>query len=128
MLDAYELETPCYIAELDLAAIFGAICKEIKYRRLPRFPAVTRDIALLADKGVAVAELEETITKAAGELLDSVRLFDVYEGAQIPNGKKSIAYAISFRASDRSLTNEEVNRVFNKIVKDLEYKNGAKLR
>lgn len=128
VLDAYELETPCYVAELDLAAVFGAISRDIKYRRLPRFPAVTRDIALLADKSVAVAELEETITKAAGGLLDSVKLFDVYEGAQIPAGKKSIAYAISFRAPDRSLTNEEINRVFNKIVKDLEYKNGAKLR
>lgn len=128
VLQAYELEVPCYIAELDLCTLFGAINNEIKYSRLPRFPAVTRDIALLADKSVAVAELEETITKAAGGLLDTVKLFDVYEGAQIPAGKKSIAYAISFRAPDRSLTNEEVNRVFNKIVKDLEYKNGAKLR
>lgn len=125
---AYEIDTPCYVAELDLTALFAGINTNVKYSRLPRFPAVTRDIALLADKGVAVAELEETITKAAGAMLDSVKLFDVYEGAQIPAGKKSIAYAISFRAADRSLTNDEVNKVFNKIVKDLQYKNGAELR
>ena len=100
----------------------------VKYKKLPRFPAAERDIALLADKGVAVAELEKTIRKAGGEILDTVTLFDVYEGAQIPKGKKSIAYAVTFRAADRSLTNDEVNKVFNKIIKDLEYKNGAVLR
>lgn len=125
---AYEIDTRCYVAELDLASIVDAISHKTQYRRLPRFPAVTRDIALLVDKKVAVAELEETITKASGELLDTVKLFDVYQGAQIPAGKKSVAYAISFRAADRSLTNEEINKVFNKIVKDLEYKNGATLR
>lgn len=128
VLKAYEIDTPCYVAELDLSTIFAAATNDIKYKHLPRFPAVTRDIALLVDKSVPVAALEETITKACGKLLDSVKLFDVYEGAQIPKGKKSIAYAISFRDAQRSLTNEEVNKVFNKLIKDLEYKNGALLR
>ena len=73
-------------------------------------------------------DLEKTIKKAGGDILDSIKLFDIYEGAQIPEGKKSIAYAIFFRAADRSLTNEEIARVYNKIIKDLEYKNGAQLR
>lgn len=128
VLAAYELGVPCYIAELDLATIFDASNDVTKYKHLPRFPAAERDIALLVDKSVPVAELEKTIKKASGALLDSVKLFDVYEGAQIPDGKKSVAYAIFFRAADRSLTNEEVNKVFTKITKDLEFKNGAVLR
>ena len=66
--------------------------------------------------------------QASGALLDSIRLFDVYEGDRIPEGKKSVAFAIAFRSPDRSLTGEEVNKVFNKIVKDLQYKNNAQLR
>lgn len=128
VLAAYGIGAACYAAELDLKLILDAMCGRAKYKKLPRFPAAERDMALLADKGVAVAELEKTIRKAGGEILDSVTLFDVYEGAQIPEGKKSIAYAVRFRAQDRSLTNEEVNKVFNKIIKDLEYKNGAVLR
>ncbi len=128
VLSTYEIDTPCYVAELDLAAIAAASSDSVKYKQLPRFPAAERDIALLVDKNVAVAELEKTIKKAAGEILDSIKLFDVYEGAQIPDGKKSVAYAIFFRASDRSLTNEEINKVFSKITKDLEYKNCAVLR
>ena len=128
VLAAYGIGATCYVAELDLKTIFDAMNTHVKYKKLPRFPAAERDIALLADKGVAVAELEKTIRKAGGEILDTVTLFDVYEGAQIPKGKKSIAYAVTFRAADRSLTNDEVNKVFNKIIKDLEYKNGAVLR
>lgn len=128
VLSTYEIEAACYVAELDLTTIFEAADNAVKYKRLPRFPAAERDIAMLVDKTVPVAELEKTIKKASGDILDSVKLFDVYEGAQIPEGKKSVAYAISFRAADRSLTNDEVSRVFNKIVKDLEYKNGAQLR
>ena len=128
VLAAYGIGATCYVAELDLKTIFDAMNTHVKYKKLPRFPAAERDIALLADKGVAVAELEKTIRKAGGEILDTVTLFDVYEGAQIPKGKKRIAYAVTFRAADRSLTNDEVNKVFNKIIKDLEYKNGAVLR
>ena len=128
VLATYEIDTPCYVAELDLATIFAESGNTTKYKHLPRFPAAQRDIALLVDKSVAVADLEKTIKKAAGNILDSIKLFDVYEGAQIPEGKKSVAYAIFFRAPDRSLTNEEIAKVFTKITKDLEFKNGAVLR
>lgn len=128
VLATYEIDTPCYVAELDLGVIFANSGNVTKYKQLPRFPAAQRDIALLVDKSVAVADLEKTIKKAAGNILDSIKLFDVYEGAQIPEGKKSVAYAIFFRAPDRSLTNEEISKVFSKITKDLEFKNGAVLR
>jgi len=114
------------MAEISFEALIDGT--EASYTQLPRFPAVTRDIAMLVDKTVPVADLEETMVKAAGKLLENIKLFDVYEGAQIPEGKKSVAYAISFRASDRSLTGEEVNEVFDKILKKLEKECGAQLR
>lgn len=128
VLETYEIGTAAYVAELDLSVIFELSTDAVKYKQLPRFPAAQRDIALLVDKTVAAGDLEKTIKKAGGEILDSIKLFDIYEGAQIPEGKKSIAYAIFFRAADRSLTNEEIAKVYNKIIKDLEYKNGAQLR
>ena len=124
----FDIEEKCYLAEISFIDVFNAITKEIKFKQLPKFPAVTRDIAMLVDKTTPVGDIEAVIMKASGELLDTIKLFDVYEGSQIPEGKKSVAFAISFRATDRSLTNEEVNKVFNKILKDLEYKLQAQLR
>lgn len=126
--ERFEIDVPCYIAEIDLLGIFGCVDDNIKYKALPKFPAAERDIAVLVDKGVAVGDLEATMVKAGGAILESVRLFDVYEGDRIPEDKKSVAFAISFRAADRSLSGDEINKVFNKIVKDLEFKNGAQLR
>ena len=116
------------MAEISLDVMFRAIKSEIKFTQLPKFPAVTRDIAMLVDKSVPVADIEEIMVKASGKLLDTIKLFDVYEGEQIPEGKKSVAYAISFRASDRNLTNEEINVVFEKILKKLEAGVAAQLR
>ncbi len=128
VLKAFEINTPCYVAELQLTKLLDNINEEIKYKALPKFPAVIRDIAMLIDKEVPVAELESLMKKSAGAMLDTIKLFDVYEGTQIPDGKKSVAYAISFRAPDRNLTNEEVNAVFEKILKNLKEKLNAELR
>ena len=128
VLENFEIETPCYVAEIDLLGMFETVDANVKYTQLPKFPAAERDIAVLVDKDVAVGDLEATMIKASGALLDSIKLFDVYEGDRIPEGKKSVAFAISFRSPDRSLTGDEVNKVFNKIVKDLQYKNNAQLR
>ncbi len=124
----FDIGTKCYVAEISLDVMFRAIKSEIKFTQLPKFPAVTRDIAMLVDKSVPVADIEEIMVKASGKLLDTIKLFDVYEGEQIPEGKKSVAYAISFRASDRNLTNEEINVVFEKILKKLEAGVAAQLR
>ncbi len=124
----FDIDIPCYVAEIDIAGMFECVDNDIKYKALPKFPAAERDIAVLVDKTALVGDLEATMIKASGSLLESIKLFDVYEGDRIPEGKKSVAFAISFRAPDRSLTSEEVNKVFNKIVKDLEYKNNAQLR
>lgn len=124
----YGVETACYIAELDFEGLFAACDSDIKYHALPKFPAVTRDIAMLVDKTVPAAGIEKIIKRSSGKLLDEIKLFDVYEGKQIPEGKKSIAYSVAFRAADRSLTNEEVNVVFDKILKNLEEELSAQLR
>lgn len=124
----FEIGVPCYVAEISFDALYAHMGHEIKYKHLPKFPAVTRDIAVLVDKAVPVAALEDVMKKRAGKLLDTLELFDVYEGDRIPADKKSVAYAISFRAADRSLTGEEVNAVMEKIVKNLESDLGAQLR
>ncbi len=124
----FDIETACFVAEIDVMPLFEAVNNDVKYKALPKFPAAERDIAVLVDKTALVGDLEATIAKASGALLENIRLFDVYEGDRIPEDKKSVAFAISFRAADRSLTSEEVNKVFNKIVKDLQFKNNAQLR
>lgn len=124
----YGIETPVYIGELDFENIFLNMKSDIKFSELPKYPAVTRDIAMLVDKRIPVADIEETIRKASGKMLESITLFDVYEGAQIPEGKKSVAYSAVYRAADRSLTGEEVQKVFDKVVRNLEGQLGAQLR
>ena len=114
--------------EIDVEKLLACVDGNVKYKALPKFPAAERDIAVLVDSEATVGELEATMVKASGEILESIKLFDVYEGDRVPQGKKSVAFALKFRAADRSLTSEEINRVFNKIVKDLEYKNKAQLR
>lgn len=83
---------------------------------------------MLVDKGVLVGSIETVIRKNAGKHLEAVKLFDVYEGEQIPEGKKSVAYSAVFRAADRSLTGEEVQNIFDKILKKLEKELNAILR
>lgn len=124
----YGIDVPCYIAQLSLDAIMSTVNKEIKYKSLPKFPAVTRDLAMLIDKSVPVAEIENIIKSSSGKLLEDLMLFDVYEGAQIPENKKSVAYSVIYRASDRSLTGEEIQEIFDKTVTALNEKLGAQLR
>ncbi|MBQ6820035.1 MAG: phenylalanine--tRNA ligase subunit beta [Clostridium sp.] len=124
----YGVDTNCYLAELNLDMLFEYSKTDKKYKALPKFPAVTRDIALLVNDEVLVQEIEETIRKAGGNLVEKVELFDIYKGAQIPEGKKSIAYAIAYRDDKKTLTDNDVNKVHDKILRSLEYKLGATLR
>lgn len=126
--ETYGVEERCYIAELNLDVLFKYSDTEKKYIPLPKFPAVTRDLAVLVDEGILVQDIEEIIKKQGGKILESVKLFDVYQGKQIPEGKKSIAYALIYRGENKTLTDNEVNKVHDKIVKTLEFKLGAELR
>ena len=124
----YGLDVPCFVAELNLDSLYESSNMDKKYKPLPKFPAVTRDIALLVEDAVLVQEIDETIRKAGGNLVEKVELFDIYKGKQIPEGKKSIAYAIAYRDENKTLKDEDVNKVHEKILRSLEYKLGATLR
>ena len=98
------------------------------YKPLPKYPAVLRDIALLAENGQAAGELLGIIRRRGGRILDTAELFDVYRGQQVPEGKKSMAFGLAFRDAEKTLTDEEVQKVMIKILKGLEEEAGAVLR
>lgn len=124
----YGVDVPCFVAELNLDKLYEASNTVKVYKALPKFPAVTRDIALLVDDEILVQQIEDTIRKAGGNYVEMVKLFDVYKGKQIAEGKKSIAYAIAYRDESKTLTDKEVNKVHDRILKALEFKLGAQLR
>ena len=95
---------------------------DVKYVGIPKFPAMTRDISLTMKKEVLAGDIEETIRTKGGKLIESVTLFDIYEGAQLTQGYKSMAYKIVFRAPDRTLKDEEVGKAMDKIIRALEEK------
>jgi len=117
-----------YVAMLDVATLIEASSTEKQYKQLPKFPAVTRDLAVVVDDGIYVADLISAINQKGGEFLEDVSLFDIYKGEQVPEGKKSVAFSLSFRASDRTLVDEDVNTAMARILKNLEKNFGAQLR
>ena len=112
---AYDMPIRVYVAEVDLKALFAIERPRTIYKALPRFPAVERDLALLCDASMPVATIEKIIRTAGGKMLESVALFDVYQGAQIEAGKKSVAYSLKFRVADRTLSDEDIDPVLSKI-------------
>ena len=95
---------------------------------MPKFPATSRDIAVILDKNINVGEVIKIIESNRNGILESYSLFDVYEGEQVGDGKKSVAYSLLFRAEDRTLTDKEVNEVMDKILSGLKEKLNAELR
>ena len=128
VLRNFEIGVKAYIGELDFTAIFNAANRDVKYTALTKFPAVTRDFSIVVDVMTPVAEIEKVMKKAGGKLLSKLELSDVYTGAQIPEGKKSVMYKAEFKAPDRSLTGEEADNLHAKIVKNLANELGAVLR
>ncbi len=124
----YGVDTEIYAAELSLAALMDAKGADPVYTPLPKFPAVTRDIAVVCDLAVTVGVLEDCIAWGAKGLLKEVTLFDIYTGAPIPEGKKSVAFNLTLRADDRSLTAEEADADVSAILALLEQELGATLR
>ena len=123
----YGIGTKVYAASLDLNTIIKHANSEKAYHKMPRFPATTRDLALTCDRSLPVINIEKAICSAVPKLLESVKLFDVYTGEQIAEDKKSVAYSVTLRASDRTLTDEETDNAVRKILKALE-KIGVSLR
>ena len=126
--EKFEAAQRNYIAMIDIEPLINNAVLKPEYKPLPRFPAVTRDIAMLVDDSVPVKQIENQIILKGGKILEEVRLFDVYKGKQVPDGKKSVAYSILFRSADRTLTDEEVGKAMADIIKALSEKLNAQLR
>ena len=119
VLDNYSIGDKAYIAVIDMPHIVEKASFDRKYEGIAKFPAVTRDISMVMEKSVLVGTIEDIIEKRGGKLVESYKLFDIYEGAQIQSGYKSVAYSISFRAKDRTLEDKDINPIMEKILKDL---------
>ncbi|MFZ7131063.1 MAG: phenylalanine--tRNA ligase subunit beta [Eubacteriales bacterium] len=128
VVDKFDLPTPSYICELNLERLMKYMNKDILYHELPKYPEINRDIALLVEDQITAKEIEDVIIKNGEKLLESVELFDVYRGKQVEKGYISMAYALTFRAQDRTLRDVEVNKIFEQIVLSLKRDVKAKLR
>ncbi|MGG1552095.1 phenylalanine--tRNA ligase subunit beta [Paenibacillus ferrarius] len=117
-----------YVLEVELTPILEAAGDAIVYKLLPRYPSIGRDIAVVVDAGVPVGSLEKAITEVAGELLESIQVFDIYTGERLGAGRKSVAIALVYRHAERTLQDEEVTELHAKVVAALEQQFGAELR
>ncbi len=124
----YGFSADVLAAELRMEALAACADPVKLYQPLPKFPASTRDIAVLVDDSVPAAAMQQAIETAAGAILEKVRLFDVYKGKGIPEGKKSVAYSMSLRAADRTLKDEECDQAMQQAIAALEKEFGAVLR
>lgn len=128
VLERYGIKKRVYLFEIFVEELKLSSNPEIVYKSIPKFPSVLRDIALVCEKKTYVSEIEGVIKKYGKKLLEEVKLFDIFEGEQIGKDKKSVAYSLKFRAADRTLTDEEINPIIEKILTQLEIELGAKLR
>lgn len=119
VLDNYDIGEKAYVAVLDMPELVSRATFDVKYVGIAKYPAVTRDISMVMKKEILAGEVEAVIRKYGGALLESYHLFDIYEGSQIKEGYKSMAYSISFRAKDRTLEDKDIVEVMNKILNAL---------
>ena len=131
---AFELPCDCYIAELDFGEIVKRIVRVKKYKPLPKYPVVARDIALIVDNSIEAQQVIDAIQAAkARVLIDDVKLFDVYRplvagDKGIPEGKKSMAFSYTLHSDDRTLTDEDITQAFNAILKSVKFRVDGDLR
>ncbi len=128
VLDNFGMKERVYVAELNFELMVLASNLERKYTPLPKYPSVSRDIALVLDEDIMVKEIEKIIMENSKNLVSAIKLFDVYKGGQIEKGKKSVAYSIIYRSHDKTLTDEDVSKVHDKIVEKLKENLNATLR
>ena len=124
----YGFNQPVYCAAVDFEALWENANTVIDYKPLPKFPATTRDFSFVCPEDMEVGSIIAVLRKAGGKLVEDVALFDIYRGANLGEGKKSLAFRVTLRASDRTLTVEEADKASKKILKDLEFKLGLTLR
>ncbi len=124
----YGMDVDVYCVEINFTKLFDLRLPDVTYTPLPKYPSVTRDLSLICDEAVTVAQVEDVITAAAGKLLRNVKLFDIYRGTGVPEGKKSMAFSLELRADDRTLTDTDSEGVVTKVLSALSEKLGASLR
>jgi len=124
----YGIDGEVYCAEINFTALLNLQLPEATYTPLPKYPSVTRDLAVVCDEAITVAQVEEVINSAAGKLLRNIRLFDIYRGTGVPEGKKSMAFSLELRADDRTLTDADSEQVVSKVLEALNVSIGAILR
>lgn len=124
----YELPKRCYVCQLNFAALYDCASLDNKFTDLPKFPASNRDLAILLKADIPAAAIETIIRNNSGDILESIDLFDVYTGAQIPDGYKSLAYALNFRHHERTLNDNDINPVIDQILSELKRSFDAQLR
>jgi len=128
VLENFDLNERAYVADLHYNILLQIAREDKKYSAIPKYPAVERDMAVLVKDEITSMQIETIVKYIGGELLESVKMFDMYKGKQITEGYKSVAYELVFRAEDRTLIDEEVNKIFDKVLKALESEIGAQLR
>ncbi|WP_066644590.1 phenylalanine--tRNA ligase subunit beta [Christensenella timonensis] len=128
VMKAFDIPQDAVIAQIDLKKLFGMEKAEAKYLKLPKFPAATRDLAVIVPEDVGAGDMMQAIRQAGGKRLEQVSLFDVYAGEKIGAGKKSVAFSLSLRSNEGTMTDEEVERVMKKVLRALETQFEASLR
>ncbi|MEE3343232.1 MAG: phenylalanine--tRNA ligase subunit beta [Bacilli bacterium] len=117
-----------YVAEINLSKLSKYKVSKIKYREINKYPSIKKDLAFIVDKDIPAEDISKTIKKAGGKNLTNIEIFDLYIGDKIDSNKKSIAFSLTFEDTKKTLTDEEVMDIFNKIIKDVEKKHKAILR
>ena len=128
ILHAWEIKQPVYLVELGLDSLIQYITKEIVYLPIPKFPSIIRDLSVIVNEDVLSGDMTECIVKEGGKFLSQVNIFDVYRGKGIPEGKKSITFNLKFLSKEKTLSEDEIDPIFNGIVKSLGNKFSAALR
>jgi phenylalanyl-tRNA synthetase beta chain len=124
----YDLEGRVYLAEMFFDLIVELADQEVIYKPLPKFPATSRDIAMIVEERMPVGQLLSAIRSVESDILEKVELFDVFRGIQIGEGRKSVAISVTYRGEDRTLTDDEVDEVHGEVLKMLRQQFGAVLR
>ena len=126
--EKFDIKKRVYLFTMDFDVVSNIRTKLKLFKPVPKFPAIKRDIALVVSEDLFVGDIEKIIKKEGKALIEKVELFDIYQGNQVPGGKKSVAYGITYRAIDKTLTDQEINTLQEQILKTLEAELGAYLR
>lgn len=128
VLNNYSIDIPVYLAVMDIDLLFANSNFVKEYKPLPKFPAITRDLAFVCDDSIEIGALEKCIAKYAGKMLVNVTLFDIFTGARLGEGKKSVAFSLTLRDDTKTLTDQDADKITAKVIRGMEFDHGAVLR